>query len=84
MYFCTGSLLFRVSLSHLPAGLTPVQIPVLLRISDYAKRLSAEKNLSFEQFLKEQWGTDLLKSNILLWRTSFLRLSHLEQIENSV
>ena len=43
----------------LPEGLSPAQIPILLRIRDYAPRLSANQEYSFEQFFKQQLGSDL-------------------------
>jgi predicted NACHT family NTPase len=43
----------------LPEGLSPAQIPILLRIRDYAPRLSANQEYSFEQFFKDQIGNDL-------------------------
>jgi predicted NACHT family NTPase len=38
---------------QLPEGLTNRQIPVLLHISDFAKRLTTNEDLTFEQFLQE-------------------------------
>jgi hypothetical protein len=37
----------------LPTGLAPVQLPILLRIGEYASYLRAEPQLSFEQFFQK-------------------------------
>jgi predicted NACHT family NTPase len=33
--------------------LSPKQIPILVRVSEYASQLSQEENLTFQQFLSE-------------------------------
>jgi hypothetical protein len=43
----------------LPPGLAPVQIPILLRISEYASRLSSDTQLTFEHFFKDKLGEEL-------------------------
>ncbi len=39
--------------STLPATLAPLQIPILIPVSEYASRLSQEETLTFRQFLSE-------------------------------
>jgi hypothetical protein len=50
---------YRRWLNGLLRLLSPAQIPILLRIRDYAPRLSANQEYSFEQFFKDQIGNDL-------------------------
>jgi hypothetical protein len=53
----------------LPGNLQPKQIPILLHINDYARRLSSE-NLGFEQFFQEEIARILPDTNLpglLLW-----------------
>ncbi|MEO6888414.1 MAG: hypothetical protein ABI456_04585 [Ktedonobacteraceae bacterium] len=46
---------FFTPLSELPDSMAPQQIPVLLRISDYAKRLDVQ-SLTFEEFFRESFN----------------------------
>jgi hypothetical protein len=43
----------RASKYSLPGGLPPAQVPILIRISNYAQHLSAVENLAFSQYFKD-------------------------------